>query len=90
MTYDRAAQWDLQGGEVGAKQKCLNMDQWQRKWLEPFCLVGFLLFSSKGTKLAAPVLDATQRFTEVLILWVSSGIQREGEEGGRMGSCLLC
>lgn len=87
MTYDRAAQWDLQGVKVGTKQECLGMDQWQRQWLEPFCLVGFLLFPSKGTKLVVPALDSAQHFTAspkfLCSGWIFSGRPgRERCEGG--------
>lgn len=86
MTYDRVARWGLQGVKVGAKQKCSGMDQWQRQWLEPFCLVGFLLFPSKGTKLVAPALDFAQHFTASLKFLCSGpsvgGNGRKRCEGG--------
>lgn len=41
MTYDCVAQWDLQGAKVGAGAEVLNLDQWQRRWSEPFCQWAF-------------------------------------------------
>lgn len=91
MTYDGAAQWDLQGVKVRAKQQCLSMDQWQRQWLEPFCLVGWLLLPSKGTKLVAPALDSAQHFTASLKFLCSGSLAGGNgrERCERMGSCLL-